>query len=122
MTLNKLTTINDLIFQLRTVSGILEFEQTMLVISQFYDYTATNFTNGKLENEAGSNEGSCKIFYFAQLNELTELETLRLFGTYYRHDVLANPTGTDHGNIRNFMLSGWSGIKFDSPALVKRAQ
>jgi hypothetical protein len=45
-----------------------------------------------------------------------------LFGTYYRNDVLANPTGTDHGNIRNFMLSGWSEIKFDSPALVKCAQ
>jgi hypothetical protein len=115
-------TINDLIFQLRTASAVLEFEQTMQVISQFYNYTATRFTNGELENKAGSNEGSCKIFYFAQLNELTELETLRLFGTYYRNDVLADPTGTDHGNIRNFMLSGWSEIKFDSPALVKRAQ
>ena len=94
----------------------------MQLISQFYDYTATRFNNGELENKAGSNEGSCKIFYFAQLNELTELETLSLFGTYYRNDVLANPTGTDHGNIRNFMLSGWSGIKFDSSALVKRAQ
>ena len=115
-------TINDLIFQLRTASAIVEFEQTMQLISQFYDYTATRFNNGELENKAGSNEGSCKIFYFAQLNELTELETLSLFGTYYRNDVLANPTGKDHGNIRNFMLSGWSGIKFDSPALVKRAQ
>lgn len=114
-------TINDLIFQLRTDSGILEFEQTMQVINQFYDYTATSFTNGHLENKAGSNEGSCKVFYFAKLNELTELETLRLFGTYYRNDVLANPTGTDHSNIRNFMLSGWSGIKFNSPALVKFA-
>ena len=115
-------TINDLIFQLRTASAIVEFEQTMQLISQFYDYTATRFNNGELENKAGSNEGSCKIFYFAQLNELTELETLSLFGTYYRNDVLANPTGKDHGNIRNFMLSGWSGIKFDSSALVKRAQ
>jgi hypothetical protein len=111
-------TVNDLIFQLRTTPTTIEFEQVMQVIAEYYDYTATHFTNGELVNEAGSNEGSCKIFYFAQLNELTKLETLSLFGTYYRNDVLANPTGTDHGNIRNFMLTGWSGIKFDGMPLT----
>jgi hypothetical protein len=55
---------------------------------------------------------------FPQLHRLTEAETLGLFGGYYRDDVLANPDGTDHGNIRSFMLNGWVGIKFDSAALV----
>jgi hypothetical protein len=32
---------------------------------------------------------------------------------------LANPAGTDHGNIRNFILTGWSGVKFDSLALTR---
>lgn len=113
-------TINDLITQLRSAPDSIEFEQTMLVISQFYDYTAASFTNGKLVNEAGSNEGSCKIFYFSKLNELTALETLSLFGIYYRNDVLENPTGNDHGNIRNFMLTGWSGINFDGEALKRK--
>jgi hypothetical protein len=117
MTLNKLTTINNLITQLRKAPDGIEFADVMQVISQFYTYQPTGFSNGPLHNAADSNEGSCKIFYFAQLNGLTEFETLSLFGSYYRDDVLANPTATDHGNIRNFMLSGWAGINFDRAAL-----
>ncbi|MEP1447388.1 MAG: HopJ type III effector protein [Paraglaciecola sp.] len=44
-------------------------------------------------NQAGTNEGSCKIFYFSKLQKLTENQTLALFGSYYRDDVLANPKG-----------------------------
>jgi hypothetical protein len=119
MTLNKLTTINDLITQLHQAPDTIEFTTVMQVISQFYNYTPAGFSNGTLLNAAGSNEGSCKIFHFAQLHELTELETLNLFGNFYRNDVLANPAGTDHGNIRNFILTGWSGVKFDSLALTR---
>lgn len=118
-------TINDLITQLRNAPDSIEFTGVMQLISQFYAYTPTDFSNGKLLNIAGSNEGSCKIFFFAQLHELSESETLSLFGTYYRNDVLANPTGTDHGNIRNFMITGWAGIKFANSALsniVKKSQ
>lgn len=111
--------IDDLLSILRHDPKAIDFNQVMQVINQFYVYTATDFSNGKLLNHAGSNEGSCKIFYFAQLHQLSESETLSLFGSYYRNDVLANPTGTDHGNIRNFMLHGWKGIKFDSAALTK---
>ncbi len=112
-------TINNLITELRKTPNTIEFANVMQLISQFYSYTPTGFSNGPLFNNAGSNEGSCKIFFFAQLHELSESETLNLFGTYYRHDVLANPIGSDHTNIRNYILTGWSGIKFDSPALVK---
>jgi hypothetical protein len=112
-------TINKLIIQLRRAPTSIEFEQVMQLIGECYDYTMTDFTNGELLNEAGSNQGSCKIFYFAQLNGLSKLETLGLFGAYYRNDVLANPTGTDHGNIRQFMLTGWSGITFTSAALTE---
>ncbi|GAC17432.1 HopJ type III effector protein [Paraglaciecola arctica] len=109
-------TINELLTQLRKAPDSIEFTEVMLVISQFYTYTATDFSNGTLLNIAGTNEGSCKIFYFAQLHQLSESETLSLFGTYYRKDVLENTSGTDHGNIRNFMITGWAGIKFaDSP-------
>jgi hypothetical protein len=54
--------VNDLIFQLHTAPTNIEFEQTMQIISQFYDYTPTNFTNRVLVNEAGSNESSCNFF------------------------------------------------------------
>jgi hypothetical protein len=118
MTLHKLTTINDLLTQVREAQDSIEFAGVMQVINQFYTYTPTEFSNGPISNPAGTNEGSCKIFYFAQINKLTEIETLSLFGRYYRDDVLANPTGTDHSNIRNFLLSGWPGIKFDNSALA----
>ncbi len=110
--------INDLITQLRSSPDSIAFDQVMAVINEHYAYTPTRFTNGEVVNEAGSNEGSCKIFYFAQLNALSETETLALFGAYYREDVLGNPAGDDHGNIRNFILDGWLGITFDGVALT----
>ncbi|SMG64498.1 HopJ type III effector protein [methanotrophic bacterial endosymbiont of Bathymodiolus sp.] len=98
------------------------FEETMAIINEYYAYTATTFSNGlgdkAVINEAGSNEGSCKIFAFAQLNQLDQQQTLKLFGDYYQ-DVLNDPIGSSHQNIRNFMLSGWKGIQFANPdALV----
>jgi len=101
-------------------SDTLDFEDTMAVIEAHYQYTPANFSNGSVTNEAGTNEGSCKIFAFAQLNQLTPEQTLACFGRFYRNDVLQNPTGTDHGNIRNFMQSGWHGISFDHPALQEK--
>ena len=94
------------------------FEEVISVINDFYQYSPSRFTNGETVNEQGTNEGSCKIFAFAQLNKLSVESTLACFGAYYREDVLENPTATDHANIRNFMKSGWDGITFDKPALI----
>lgn len=95
----------------------LDFEDTMAVIAENYDYTPTRFSNGDVINGAGTNEGSCKIFAFAKINQLSPEQTLACFGRFYRDDVLNNPDGSDHGNIRNFMRHGWDGIQFDIPAL-----
>lgn len=105
----------------QTQPNTIEFAQTMAVIDAYYDYSPAAFRNGSTHNAAGSNEGSCKIFAFAQLNKLDETATLALFGSYYRQDVLANPEGTDHANIRNFMQHGWAGICFDNTVLVEKA-
>lgn len=92
------------------------FDETMTIINKSYHYTPTSFSNGLaddvLNNEAGSNEGSCKIFAFAKLNQLDKRQTLNLFGDYYQ-DVLNDPSGSDHQNIRNFMQYGWEGIQFN---------
>ncbi len=97
------------------------FNETISVISDNYHYTATEFSNGLAEhllvNEAGTNEGSCKIFAFAALHELDQQQTLNLFGDYYRLDVLNDPHGTGHQNIRNFMADGWAGISFKDKVL-----
>ncbi|HIG64743.1 MAG TPA: type III effector [Methyloprofundus sp.] len=98
------------------------FDETMAIINEFYTYTPTTFTNGlgdqTVINAAGSNEGSCKIFAFAQLNQLDQQQTLELFGEHYQ-DVLQDPDGSSHQNIRKFMHSGWTGIQLANPdALV----
>ena len=110
-------TLANFLAQIEQQVEQIEFEQVMQVIKDNYHYEPVTFTNGKLVNEAGTNEGSCKIFYFAQLNNLNQQQTLACFGRYYREDVLANPAGNDHGNIRNFIKTGWQGIEFTSVAL-----
>lgn len=100
-----------------------DFQDTMAVISAHYHYRPTEFSNGvqqPLLNEAGKNEGSCKIFAFAKLHQLSQRQTLALFGNYYRKDVLENPEGTDHQNIRNFIRDGWDGIVFRGEALTAK--
>ena len=117
-------TVQTLLTQLQTSPETVEFKAVMDTISAHYDYSPTRFTNGIGEsqavNEAGTNEGSCKIFAFATLNNLNVEQTLACFGGYYRDDVLSNPTVNDHGNIRNFMVYGWPGINFDNVALTAK--
>jgi hypothetical protein len=98
----------------------ISFEDTMAVIDALYEFTPTTFQNGNVLNEAGKNNGSCKLFAFARLHGLSEQQTLHCFGAYYRNDVLQHPDGTDHQNIRNFMQSGWAGIEFGGEALTPR--
>lgn len=100
-----------------------DFQETMSIITDHYHYQPTEFSNGldqPLVNEAGRNEGSCKIFAFARMHGLDEKQTLALFGNYYRQDVLGNPTGSDHQNIRHFMRDGWAGIRFTGEALTPK--
>lgn len=112
----------ELIHLIETTPAEVDFEQVIAVIDQDYDYTATKFYNGlgehEIVNEAGTNEGSCKIFSFADINDLNESQTLSCFGKYYRQDVLHNLGGSDHANIRNFMKFGWEGVHFDGPPLA----
>ena len=111
--------MQDFITQLEQSPDSIEFSQTMAVIEKNYVFTPVEFKNGDLLNQAGENSGSCKIFAFGLLQELSVEQTLFCFGEYYRDDVLKNPEATDHMNIRNFMKHGWAGIHFSAPALVK---
>jgi hypothetical protein len=106
-----------LLTKLKKQPATVEFDEVMGVIDSTYTFTPTVFTNGELSNEADTNNGSCKIFAFGQLNGLDEAQTLACFGTYYRDDVLKQPEGDNHGNIRNFMKTGWNGIRFESEPL-----
>ena len=105
---------------LKTSPEEIDFKEVISFIDKNYDFTPTKFTNGNTVNEADQNNGSCKIFSFAKLYDLSKEETLALFGAFYREDVRKNPTGIDHQNIRNFMEFGWEGISFEGEALKQK--
>ena len=94
------------------------FSETITVIEENYNFSPTAFENGLQHNAAGENSGSCKLFAFAEMQNLSEAATLSCFGAYYYEDVLGDPEGTNHPNIRNFMKTGWDGIAFYGEALI----
>lgn len=116
-------TFNALLDRLKKSEA--DFEDVIAFINAHYDYTPTRFSNGlgpdPVINEAGKNEGSCRLFALAQLLQLSEADTVQLFGRFYRDDVLKHPDGTDHGNIRRFLQDGWDGIRFEGRALAPKA-
>lgn len=113
--------IDTFIQQLQDNPESIEFSDTMAVIEQNYDFSETEFKNGDVTNKAGENSGSCKLFAFAQQQNFSEAQTLACFGAYYREDVLQNPNGDDHQNIRNFIQYGWSGIAFAGAPLQEKS-
>ena len=105
-----------------------KFVEVMQKIDEMYRHDAkVGYTSGfgvedermVVRNDPGTNSGSCKLFYFARMNEFGEEATLRLFCEHYR-DVLNTPEGTSHSNIRSFMRNGWNGIVFDGEVLLPR--
>jgi hypothetical protein len=104
--------------KLKQTPNTITFPETISVIEENYHFTPTTFTNGTQHNEAGTNSGSCKIFAFAQLQNLSQEETLACFGAFYFEEVLGEPFGTNHQNIRNFMKLGWDGLRFENEALI----
>jgi len=105
--------------KLKTNPKAIDFQETIQLIESNYTFTPTPFVNGSVKNEAGNNSGSCKVFAFAKLEGLTEEETLACFGQYYA-DVRNTPNGEDHLNIRNFIKTGFKGIRFEQEALAAK--
>jgi hypothetical protein len=113
-------TIETFLNRLNSNPESVSFQETIAVIEENFTFIPMAFSNGHLTNTAGENNGSCKIFAFAKLNQLNKLQTLTCFGSYYFEDVLQHPEATDHQNIRNFLEFGWDGIWFESQVLAAR--
>jgi hypothetical protein len=111
-------TINSFLEKLKQTPEAITFTETIATIESNYEFTPTAFQNGNQHNRAGENSGSCKVFAFAKIQQLTQAETLDCFGGYYFEEVLGDLEGTNHQNIRNFMQSGWDGIQFEGEALT----
>lgn len=117
--------LEQLLEQIRHQPESIEFSEVIHTIDENYRYTPVRFSNGPVSsgedegiiNQAGENEGSCKIFAFGRINDLTADQTLHCFGRYYRDDVLGHPDKNDHQNIRLFIKFGWPYIRFDVRAL-----
>jgi len=92
------------------------FEDTLALIERYFEYRPAGFHNGPLFNAAGENAGSCRVFALGRYCNLNESDTLRLFAQHYQQ-VLDEPAGDSHGNIRQFIGTGWSGIRFDGEPL-----
>eukprot|EP01038_Epipyxis_sp_PR26KG_P004930 gene4930-6898_t len=98
----------------------LTYKKTIEFLDKHYNYFEVPFSCGENINPAKVNTGAAKIFSFGLMTKLTESETLKLFGEYYRE--LA-PNGDDHKNIRNFIKFGWRGVSFGSGlAIVSKLQ
>jgi hypothetical protein len=93
------------------------FNEVIAFIENHYQHHPTAFKNGDVYNEATQNQGSAKVFAFAQLHNISAEDTLYLFAEHYQA-VLAHPEATDHQNIRQFMAHGWEGIQFEGTALL----
>ncbi|WP_209331205.1 HopJ type III effector protein [Lunatimonas salinarum] len=111
----------NLLDQIRQNPQEIAFSEVIAHIDAHYEFYPTRFTNGDMVNEAGQNNGSCKLLFFAQELGLDAATTLQLFGDYYRTDVLKNPEGKDHQNIRNFIRYGWNGVLFEGTPLQRKA-
>lgn len=99
--------------------GTFNFDDVISFIGDHYRYTPVAFTNGTLNNPAGVNEGSCKVFAFAKLHKLNQLDTLSLFCEHYT-DVKNTPKGTTHPNIRSFLYWGWQAFSMPTLPLIDR--
>jgi hypothetical protein len=100
-------------------AGEAKFADVIAFIEARYTHTPTAFKNGQQANGANENQGSAKVFSFAQLNGLDQAQTLSLFAEHYA-SVLATPEAADHQNIRQFMQNGWDGIQFEGQALTAK--
>lgn len=113
-------TIQEFKTKLKDKPNHVAFSETIEVIEANYDFTPTSFVNGDLENDVGENSGSCKVFAFAKAQSLTKEETLACFGAFYFDEVLNDPSGSGHQNIRNFMQYGFDRLSINGTALAEK--
>lgn len=113
-------TIQEFKTKLKINPSEIRFSETMRIIEENYDFTPIAFTNGNIKNNLRENSGSCKLFSFAIHQQLTKEETLLCFGEHF-NNVLKDPNGTSHQNIRSFLQTGFNGVSFEhAPLKLKK--
>lgn len=95
------------------------FATTLAFIDEWFSFTPCAFRNGKVNNTAEQNQGSCRVLALALQAGLNSAQTLKCFGEHYR-DVLATPTVDNHHNLRRLQQEGLVDIFFDQPPLHRK--
>jgi hypothetical protein len=112
--------IENLLRKVRTDASSLMFAETLEAIELGFEFFGVKFSCGDVVSSSSENTGSSKVLSMAILVGLTDAETLACFGEHYR-DVLADPSGASHANIRALMATGLAGVKFpNGPSLTLR--
>lgn len=84
-------------------SKSIELEDVLCQIRKRYKWRPGPFRNGEIENSADENQASGMLLAWSQKNGLSADQVLRCYGKYYRD---LDPSGTDHGNIREVLKHG----------------
>lgn len=105
-------------------NGSVMFQDVIDTIRRHYECTPVAFRTGagmprQTDNPAGTNAGSSQLLAFARHLGLDAPTTLALYAEHYR-DVLKDPDGTAHANIRAFMANGWAGVELAADPLRLR--
>lgn len=100
------------------------FQDVINTIRKHYECTPVAFRTGagtprETGNAAGTNMASSQLLAYARRLGLDAATTVALYGEHYR-DVLADPGGTSHPNIRAFMANGWAGVNMPEEPLRLR--
>ncbi|KAJ1637914.1 HopJ type III effector protein-domain-containing protein [Pavlovales sp. CCMP2436] len=112
--------IAALLVKVRTQPGSVMFAETLEAIDQAFEFFGTKFVNGAVSSTSSENEGSSKVLSLSQLVGMTTDETLVCFGEHYR-DVVADPSGSSHANVRALMTTGLEAVLFSNgPSLTLR--
>ncbi len=88
-----------------------KLEANIKAIQSVHHVPVQGFSVGLHRNASGENMGSLTILGFAKLYGLREDQVLSLFGEA-AEEVLKDPDGTNHPNIRAFLKQGLSGVTF----------
>ncbi|MDR1027138.1 MAG: HopJ type III effector protein [Rickettsiales bacterium] len=100
-----------------------DFQQVLSVIDKNYDYTPTQFavTDGWGDtNGLDQNQGAGRVLAFAKERRLDEEAALQLFAEHYQN-VVDNPNGDNHKNIRLLAAHGLNQVHFANRPLRKKA-
>lgn len=93
-----------------------KLQANIAAIESTYLISPQGFKVGDVFNEPGDNMGSLAILGFARLHNLPLEKVLPIFGEAY-DEVMANPEGDDHKNIRALIKFGVESVVFDGQGI-----